>query len=128
MLFSDFLEPLDVTSERIEQLAAGGVQGHIVQVLDPAEETLPYDGRTEFIATEGNARWIAERAETLRPAYIAKLAAHRAALVELTRRLGWSFLLHHTDRPPSEPLLALIARLQGQFDGPRAEPGERGPA
>ena len=40
-----------------------------------------------------------------------RLAAHRAELVEMTRRLGWSFLVHHTDRSPSEPLLSLIMRM-----------------
>ncbi len=119
ILFSDFLDPLPALRERIEVLASGGVTGHVVQVLDPAEETLPYSGRTEFVGHEGDHRWIAERAETMRPAYIAKLQAHRAELVEMTQRLGWSFLVHHTDRPASEPLLALIMRLQGNDGGHR---------
>ena len=41
------------------------------------------------------------------------LEAHRAELMELAKRLGWSFLVHHTDRSPAEPLLTLIMRLQG---------------
>ena len=113
ILFSDFLDPLPEIRDRLETLASGGVTGHIVQVLDPAEETLPYSGRTEFFASEGDHRWIAERAETLRPAYVARLQAHRAALIDMTQRIGWSFLVHHTDRPASEPLLSLIMRLQG---------------
>jgi len=120
VLFSDFLDPVPAIRERLEALASGGVQGHIVQVLDPAEETLPYSGRTEFVGVEGTERWIAERAETLAPAYIEKLKAHRAELIETTKRIGWSFLLHHTDRPASEPLLALIARLQGHDTSARS--------
>ena len=119
ILFSDFLDPIREIRERIETLASGGVTGHVVQVLDPAEETLPYSGRTEFVGIEGDERWIAERAETLRPAYIAKLKDHRAELIEMTQRLGWSFLVHHTDRPASEPLLSLIVRLQGNEGGAR---------
>ena len=119
ILFSDFLDPVDTIRARLEQLASGGVTGHIVQVLDPAEETLPYAGRTEFTGLEGDDRWIAERAETLRPAYIAKLQAHRAELTDMAHRLGWTFMLHHTDRPASEPLLSLIVRLQGSDDGAR---------
>jgi len=83
-------------------------------VLDPAEETLPYSGRTEFVGLEGGERWIAERAETLREAYIEKLQAHRAQLREIATRLGWSFLLHHTDRPAAEPLLSLVVHMQGK--------------
>jgi uncharacterized protein (DUF58 family) len=118
ILFSDFLDPIDQVRARIEALASTGVIGHLVQVLDPAEETLPYNGRTEFVGMEGDDRWIAERAETLRPAYMAKLAAHRAALVDMTTRLGWSFLVHHTDKSATEPLLSLIMRLQGVHDAP----------
>jgi len=62
---------------------------------------------------EGNERWIADRVETLRPEYRKKLAAHRARIEEAVHRIGWSFLVHHTDRPASEPLLTLMMRLQG---------------
>jgi len=69
LLFSDFLEPVEETAKRIEAIAAQGVRGHLVQILDPAEETLPYEGRTEFSASEGRDRVIAGRAENLRERY-----------------------------------------------------------
>ena len=113
VLVSDFLDPIDSVRESIETLAASGATGHLIQVLDPAEETLPYEGRTEFLALEGGATWIADRAESLRDLYQARLKAHRDELQALATRLGWSFMVHHTDRPPTEPLLTLIMRLQG---------------
>lgn len=122
ILFSDFLDPIPLIREHVEVLAADGVSGHIVQILDPAEEALPYEGRTEFLGVEGGERWIADRAESLRGLYQAKLAEHRAALIELTQRVGWSFLLHHTDRPAAEPLLTLIMRLHGAGGGYRWQP------
>jgi uncharacterized protein (DUF58 family) len=111
---SDFLDPIPPLAARMEELAHQGVAGHIIQVLDPAEESLAYSGRTEFIGVEGNDRWIADRAESLKDAYRARLLAHRDELDKLCRRLGWSFTLHHTDRAPTEPLLALIMRLRGE--------------
>ncbi|MFA5898660.1 MAG: DUF58 domain-containing protein, partial [Hyphomicrobium sp.] len=75
-------------------------------------ETLPYEGRTEFLTPGGGQRWVADRVQSLRSQYKERLEAHRAELVALTRRLGWSFLVHHTDHSPSEPLLSLIMRLQ----------------
>ena len=66
LMFSDFLEPVPETSERLEEIATQGVRGHLVSIFDPAEETLPYSGRTEFAASEGKDRMIAGRAETLR--------------------------------------------------------------
>ncbi len=113
LLFGDFLDPPETIAARINEMAAAGVAGHLVQVLDPAEETLPYHGRVEFRSPEGGERWVADRAETLREAYQQKLAAHREAIAEAARRVGWSFLVHRTDRPASEPLLTLIMRLQG---------------
>jgi uncharacterized protein (DUF58 family) len=85
----------------------------MVQVLDPAEETLPYEGRTEFSASEGRDRMIAGRAETLRDRYQERLREHRADLIRMAQRLGWSFLVHHTDRPPEEVVLAIHNRLAG---------------
>ena len=112
ILFSDFLEPIDALTDRIGQLAANNVSGHLVQILDPAEETLPYEGRTEFLGPDGHTRWIADRAESMRDTYIKRLNNHREALKDMAHRLGWSFMIHHTDRPASEPLLNLIMRLQ----------------
>jgi uncharacterized protein (DUF58 family) len=113
ILFGDFLDPPDAIAQRLREMAEGGVQGHLVQVLDPAEETLAYEGRVEFRSPEGDERWVADRVEALRGAYQRKLAQHRAQIEEAARRLGWSFLVHHTDRPAAEPLLTLIMRLQG---------------
>ena len=128
LLFSDFLEPVDDTAERLEAIAAQGVRGHLVQMLDPAEETLPYAGRTEFAASEGRDRVIAGRAETLReqipgPAQ----ASPQRTRCELTQRLGWSFLVHHTDRPAEEAVLVVHNRLAGlerdyRYRPPRPEP------
>lgn len=114
ILFSDFLDPIERTREHVEALAADGAVGHLVQVLDPAEETLPYQGRTEFLSPLGNERWVADRVESLRPKYKARFEEHRAELAALAKRLGWTFLVHHTDRPASEPLLTLIMSLQGE--------------
>ena len=119
VLFSDFLDPIEEVRESIETLAASGATGHLIQVLDPAEETLPYEGRTEVLASEGGETWIADRAESLRDRYQARLKAHREELQTLATRLGWSFLVHHTDRPPTEPLLTLIMRLEGGETGYR---------
>jgi uncharacterized protein (DUF58 family) len=113
LLFSDFLEPVGEIAERFEEIAEQGVRGHLVQVLDPAEETLPYAGRTEFAASEGRDRVIAGRAETLRELYQERLKRHRTDLIEMTRKLGWSFIVHHTDRPPEEALLSIHNRLAG---------------
>ena len=119
IVFSDFLAPVEATRERLETFASTGTIGHLVQVLDPAEETLPYEGRTEFLGPSGRERWVSDRVEALRPKYQARFAAHKAELAAMAQRFGWSFLTHHTDRPASEPLLSLLMRLQGSASGYR---------
>jgi uncharacterized protein (DUF58 family) len=126
LLFGDFLDPPETIAARLNEMGASGVTGHLVQILDPAEETLAYEGRMEFRSPEGNERWVADRVETLRPAYQKKLAAHRDALEQAARRIGWSFLVHHTDRPAAEPLLTLIMRLQGMAGDYRWKPEAQG--
>ena len=88
----------------------------------PPRRRLAYEGRMEFRSPEGSERWVADRVETLRPEYQRKLAAHRAEIEEAARRIGWSFLVHHTDRPAAEPLLTLIMRLQGMAGDYRWKP------
>ncbi|MFM7085333.1 MAG: DUF58 domain-containing protein [Hyphomicrobium sp.] len=115
LLFGDFLAPIAPLRERLELLAEYGARGHLVQILDPAEETLPFSGRIEFSNPSGRERFLADRVESLRDAYQKKLKDHREQLQEFLQRIGWSFLVHHTDRPATEPLLSLVMQLSGQI-------------
>src|SRR5271155_5443807 len=95
----------------IAQLSGSGARGHVVQIVDPAEETFPYWGRIEFVEPEGGGRITAGRAETWRADYTARVQRHRSEIRAETDRLGWSFSIHRTDRPATELLLALHARI-----------------
>ncbi|MGI9414800.1 MAG: DUF58 domain-containing protein, partial [Hyphomicrobiales bacterium] len=90
VLFSDFLDPVDEIGDRLAAIGSRDVRGHLVQVLDPAEETLPYVGRKEFQEMRGNLRLTVGRAENLRGDYQKRIAEHRVELRELVRRLGWT--------------------------------------
>lgn len=118
ILIGDFLDPVEDIAECLTAIAVNNVAGHLVQVLDPAEETLPYQGRTEFLEIAGSRRLLAGRAESLRDDYQRRLRAHRQDLRDLARRLGWSFTVHSTGRPPQQALLALYALLTGPRLGP----------
>ncbi len=118
VLFGDFLDPVDELVQWVERLAGQGVRGHLVQVLDPAEESFPFSGRIEFVEPESGLRLLAGRADAWGETYRTRLAERRDLLDRLTRRAGWSFLVHHTDRSAAEPLIALSARL-GAAGGPR---------
>ncbi len=111
VLIGDFLDPIDKLEEVLDSIVRAGVRAHLVQVLDPIEETFPYAGRTEFHDPETGLRHVVSRAEQYREDYHARLAALRERLNTLCRRIDWTFILHRTDRPATEPLLALYARL-----------------
>jgi uncharacterized protein (DUF58 family) len=111
VLLSDLWTDIAAVRRTIAQLSGTGARGHVVQIVDPAEETFPHWGRIEFVEPEGGGRITAGRAETWRSDYSARVERHRAAIRAETDRLGWSFIIHRTDRPPSELLLALHARI-----------------
>ena len=111
VLLSDLWSPIGQVQQTIAQLSATGAHGHVVQVVDPAEESFPYAGRVEFIEPEGAGSVTAGRAETWRHDYQGLVARHRTQIRAETDRLGWSFAVHRTDRPASELLLVLHSRM-----------------
>ena len=104
----------------MQRIAGRGTRMHMMQVFDPAEESFPYDGRMEFRDPESGETWLAERAGDIRTAYQNRLAAHRAEISGMARRGGFSFAVHHTDRPAAEGLLFLYSRLAGERAAPDA--------
>ncbi len=113
VLIGDFLSPLAEIMAHIKRIAAAGIKGHVMQVLDPAEEDLPFAGRARFEGLEDEDALILGRVENLRTAYRARLAARRDSLRTLCSRLGWTFASHRTDRPPARALMALYTGLSG---------------
>jgi uncharacterized protein (DUF58 family) len=124
VLLSDFWSDIADVRRMITQLSSSGARGHLVQIVDPAEETFPYWGRIEFVEPEGGGRITAGRAQNWRADYAARVRRHRAEIRSETDRLSFSFTIHRTDRPASELLLALHARIGRNMagDGTRIRP------
>lgn len=111
VLIGDFLDPIAVIETRMADYARHGVVAHWVEIADPAEETFPYAGRTEFRDPESGALLTFGRAEQIAEEYRRLRVARREQISASCRRLGWTYLVHRTDRPATEPILALQARL-----------------
>ncbi len=111
VLISDFLVASDQLFPRLESLANDNVRGHLLQVLDPAEEEFPFEGRTLFEGLEDKLELVIGRAETLKGAYQAKLGDLKSALGHWARRSDWTFASHRTDRPPHLTLLQFFNSL-----------------
>ena len=117
IVLSDLWSPTEQVRQTIAQLSASGAAGHILQIVDPAEEVFPYSGRVEFVEPESGEMITAGRAENWRADYEARIARHRADIRADTDRLRWSFTIHRTDRSAADVLLSMHARLGAGQDG-----------
>lgn len=107
VLFGDFLQPLPELSQSFARMAGHNQAVHLVQVLDPAEETLPFAGRVRFEGLENEGDLVIDRAENIHEQYADRMARHREGLRLLAASYGWSFATHRTDQPPQLTLVAL---------------------
>jgi uncharacterized protein (DUF58 family) len=121
ILLSDFLEPVEEIGPALERIAGGGAAVELVQVLDPAEIALSFNGRVRFreMATDApsDSDALIPRVESVRTAYRQALAQQQDALSELARRHGWNFMVHSTDTPPEQPVRVLHTRLAAKAGG-----------
>ncbi|HTQ13735.1 MAG TPA: DUF58 domain-containing protein [Rhizomicrobium sp.] len=110
---SDFLSPMGEIEAALRRLAHSGLGGHLVHIIDPAEEDFPFRGRTRFEAAGGGLSEIFGRAESVQDPYRARFRAHCETLSVLARKLGWSYLAHRTDKGPQTALVALYMAMGG---------------
>nr|WP_283949907.1 DUF58 domain-containing protein [Limobrevibacterium gyesilva] len=118
VLIGDLLAPLEQVQAVVGRMAAIPVTGHMLQVLDPAEALLPYEGRVRFEGLEREQHTLIPRVEGVREAYVKRLAAQQEGLAAICSAAGWGFSVHHTDHPPEAALLGLYTALA-------PEPGRR---
>lgn len=111
VLMGDLLAPLEDIDRVVREYVERGLRGHLLQVLDPAETDLPYQGRVRFSGLEGEESWLLSRAEAVRGDYKERLASQQRGLEAIARVSGWSYAIHRTDHPPQSALLALYAAL-----------------
>jgi uncharacterized protein (DUF58 family) len=120
ILISDFLSPVDKLRAAIEGLAARGARGHVLLIVDPVEETFPFEGQAELADLEGPDTLRIGDAGSFRTLYVERMRQHRDALREACARRGWTFAVHRTDRAASEALLAIALRVAAKDSVPAA--------
>jgi uncharacterized protein (DUF58 family) len=113
VFLSDFLGDLSGIEAGLARASDRGVKGVLIQILDPAEEEFPFDGRTIFESMGGTMRHETQQAGELRDRYLARLAERKDRLASLGRAVGWHFTTHHTGSPAQSALLWAYAALQG---------------
>lgn len=115
ILFSDFLPKLNgtlgsneqSTTKALKQFSNKHVRGHLVQIVDPAEESFPFSGRIEFNDPETGEKFISGSAASIKQDYVALFKAHTNSISKMAQQIGWTHTLHHTDQLASKALLNL---------------------
>lgn len=120
VLISDFMEDPEIIKESLARLANRHVRGHLIQVLDPAEVNLPYNGHVEFDDFRGGKLRL-PKAQDVRREYYARLQAQQTRLVHIARDAGWGFTCHLTHKPPQDALVPLYTRADAHL--PKFEDG-----
>lgn len=115
ILIGDFYAPPEDIQRFCAPLAARDVRGVLLQVTDPAEESLPFTGRVKFHDIEDPASVLTvAQVDAVRDEYQQKFAAHRAALENVAASCGWRFMHARTDRKPEDVLTALYDLLSAK--------------
>ena len=112
VFLSDFLGDMTGVEQAMARASDKGVRGALVQVLDPAEESFPFDGRTIFESMGGTLRHETLRAGDLKARYLARLAERKDRLAALGRASGWHSLTHHTGESAQAALLWLYRAME----------------
>ncbi len=113
VLIGDFLSPLMEIDEIIRSYVAHGVNGHVLQILDPAEEDLPFTGHVRFAGLEHEGEHTFGQVQAIATDYRKRMAIRREALSDICRKAGWSYTLHRTDKPAQSALLSIYTALTG---------------
>ncbi len=108
ILISDFLTSVDEIASVVEGISGRGARGHLVMIVDPVEETFPFQGQAVLHDLEDGLSLRIGDAISWGHAYRERMAQHRAQIDELARSRGWSVTIHRTDRPASEAALRIM--------------------
>ncbi len=108
MMLSDLLDAPDAVFRALAHFRRRGHDVVLVQVLDPAELDLPFDGVSDFIDMETGERLEADAA-LVRRAYREAIGAAIENYRVRCGSLGVDFRIATTDRTPSDFLTELLA-------------------
>ena len=89
VLAGDFLAPLPEIEACLAGFAALPVRLHLLQILDPAELSLPYEGRVRFLGVENDGQALIPRVSSIRAEYEQALAAQMDGLRTLCAAAGF---------------------------------------
>jgi uncharacterized protein (DUF58 family) len=119
VLASDLFDADDATIKALATLRAQRHDVSVLHVLDPHEQTFPYEGLTEFHALESTNRMLVNPA-AIRKDYLEKMAVFLAKTKQGLTSAGIDYHLASTDKPLELTLLDLLVARSRLGPGRRA--------
>ena len=113
VFISDFMGDITGARTALTKAADRGVKGALLHVLDPAEESFPFQGRTIFESIGGTLVHETLKANELKARYLERLAERKGELQSLCAVTGWQYSVHHTSDSAQSALLWLYRALDG---------------
>jgi uncharacterized protein (DUF58 family) len=107
----DFLQPYEEIESVFKSLSGQTTNGIVIQILDPAEINLPYQGRVIFEDPANRARENISHVRSIKQAYKERIREHLRQIDQLCRHCGWRYMLHRTDKPLNDTLATLWAQI-----------------
>ena len=101
ILIGDFLNNIIETEKTIKELSNRGINGIIIQILDPAERFFPYKGRINFNGLEGEQNILIGKAESVRNDYKKAIKIHIEKLEKLITSYSLKYILYNSDQDES---------------------------
>jgi len=103
VLSGDFLEDIDAIETCFHALSSQRSRGLVIQTLDPAELTLPYNGRTIFEGSD-KADYRIDNVSSIRGEYQKRIKDHTQQIEHICQQQEWNYYLHVTDTPMNQTL------------------------
>jgi uncharacterized protein (DUF58 family) len=97
LLLGDFLSPpqdIETSFKGLAPLSGGGI---VIQIFDPAEIDLPFNGRAIFEDPAQTTRENVQNVSSIREAYRQRIEAHCGAVETICKSCNWNYILHRTD-------------------------------
>ena len=118
VVLSDLIDLPAGSSDMLAGLCAGGRAVVVVQVLDPVEQSFPFEGAVALRALEGQT-FVETEAEGARAEYLAALESLRNAWEQRLLGRGGRFLLAGTAEEPTEVVRRVLLAIAAAGEGTR---------
>ncbi|MDP2696589.1 DUF58 domain-containing protein [Thalassospira sp.] len=114
VVLSDFLEfawPGSPLSQTLKFLTSSQNDGGLVQILDPAEVSPPFEGRVDLLDTRAKIVYRSEKFEDVRDGFESRARLWRARIQDAARDNNWLYDRHITAESANAALLTLYQHL-----------------